>query len=173
LGLKTIEEYKRDYALAAAIGDKQGMDDAHKGAEDVRAATGWSPGGEDGSQSVYIGIREKVANVVKSVNQSLTESFERGNATSVVPQLGRQIDQDFGNNATTRVSTDGGRKVADYLNQNQFGVTIPDVPGLNTASDVVTSTEMWQKISNFFGTSLNYVVFGLGALFIFRVIRRR
>ena len=48
---KTIDDYKRDWEAANAIGDQAAMDAAHAGAEAIRAKSGYS-GGDDGSQYI-------------------------------------------------------------------------------------------------------------------------
>ncbi len=55
---KTIQDYKNDYNKAYARGDKAGMDAAHKGAEAIRAKSGYS-GGADGSQHIPLSSGNK------------------------------------------------------------------------------------------------------------------
>lgn len=51
--MATIADFKKAYAAAAAKGDKQGMANAHAGAEGIRNNSGYS-GGADGSQNIKL-----------------------------------------------------------------------------------------------------------------------
>jgi hypothetical protein len=160
--LKTVAEYKTDYALAAAMGDTAGMEAAHAGAEEVRKQTGWSPGGEDGSQSVYVGLPKVVKDSVqKYIYPGISD-------TGYINDKGMGGTLDNGSGVT---KTWSNGTVQDYLNRNGFDVQLPDVPGLGAVGNVARSASMWQSITDFFGEGLNYVVFGLMAIVVIKLIK--
>lgn len=80
MAVKTIDDYKNDWAAANAAGDTAGMEAAHAAAEALRAQAGYS-GGADGSQ--YIPLSTTPTTQAATTVASPTATTFNGSATGV------------------------------------------------------------------------------------------